>query len=70
MKDKFLLIIGLLVILAAIAIPPATCEKWGMAILRWIETLGQNGGAMIIIIPTTGAAAEAILEAYLESREK
>ena len=35
-----------------------------------VETLGKNGGAMIIEIPTDHELTDDLIEAYLESQER
>lgn len=65
MKDKLLLIIGLILILFGI-----WASNQSFPVLeRWFETLGENDDAMIIIIPTESTAAnDALLDAYLASK--
>ncbi len=61
MKDKLLLIIGLILTLFGIW---ASNQSFP-TLEGWFETLGENDGAMIIIPTESTPANDALLDAYL-----
>jgi hypothetical protein len=64
MKDKLLLIVGLVLILFGIW----TSNQTFPSVERSFKTLVENVGSMIIIIPTESTAEnDALLDAYLNS---